>query len=201
MKTLTSSLAVALLAAGALSACSTSTPGSAGTTSGAQPASWPMTATELAAGRGGSAHVRNSWVVNGANIALEYGRPALKGRAEDQMMPAGRPWRTGADAATVITTDRPLTFGSTTLQPGTYTINTQPGADQWQIIFGTLKAPGQWGVPYQAALELGRAPMQRSTASAPAELLTFHIDRTAGGQALRLEWGTVSVSTPFTVGG
>jgi len=199
MKSIASSLTVTLLAASTLGACAQAAPGGAGGSTSAMRADWPMTTTELPTGRGGSAHVRNSWVVNGANVSLEYGRPALKGRAEAQMMPPGRPWRTGADAATVITTDRALTFGSVTLQPGSYTINTQPGGDQWQVIFGRLKAPGQWGVPYQPDLEIGRAPLQRSTASSPVEMLTFHIDRTSSGQALRMEWGTVSVSTPFRV--
>ncbi|MDB4879096.1 MAG: hypothetical protein JWL60_542 [Gemmatimonadetes bacterium] len=201
---LASTLSVALLAASTLSACAGSAPGSAGTTTGAAGTgsatrTMAATTTELPTGRGGSAHVRSSWVVDGATLSLEYGRPALKGRPESQMMPAGKPWRTGADAATILTTDRALTFGTVTLQPGTYTINTVPGPDQWQIVFGRLKAPGQWGVPYQPDLEIGRAPMRLSAAATPAELVTFHLDYTATGPALRMEWGTVSASAPFTV--
>src|SRR5688500_2126820 len=79
-------------------------------------------------GRRGSAHGKTEWPIAGAKIDISYGRPTLKGRPEATLMPPGRPWRTGADAATVITTDRALTFGKVVLQPGTYTINTQPGA-------------------------------------------------------------------------
>lgn len=217
MRASAATLAVTLLAATTLAACgrtsasngaqggstsvttttttTSSTSGSTASPSGA----YPKTTTDLPAGRGGSAHVRERWMVDGATIILEYGRPALKGRPEAQMMPAGRPWRTGADAATTLTTDRTLTVGTVTLQPGSYTINTQPGPGEWQLILGRLKAPGQWGVPYQADLEIGRVPMRRTTAAAPAELVTFQIDRTSDGPALRLEWGTVSVSTPFRV--
>src|SRR3954470_1173507 len=74
-----------------------------------------------------SPHVKSTWNVSGATIANEYGRPYLKGRPEAMMMPVGQPWRTGADEATLITSNKPLTFGSITLTPGTYTINTQPG--------------------------------------------------------------------------
>ncbi len=156
-----------------------------------------MTPTGM--GRGGSPHVKSDWTVRGAKIAIEYGRPSLKGRPEAQMMPAGTPWRTGADAATTITTDKALTFGTVVLEPGTYTIFTQPGAQEWQLIFGTLKAPGQWGVPYQKDLELSRTPMKLGKAKKPVEMVTYHIDKTAKGGTLRIEWGTVSVSAPFTV--
>ena len=98
-------------------------------------------------------------VLVGANIAIEYGRPFLKGRPESQMMPPGREWRTGADEATIITTDKPLKFGTVSLAPGSYTLNTQPTEKGWELIFGKLGKPGQWGVPYQAPLEIGRAPM------------------------------------------
>lgn len=154
--------------------------------------------TETGKGGGGSPHVKSEWTVDGAAITVEYGRPYLKGRPEAQMMPPGKPWRTGADEATTITTDRALTFGKVTLEPGTYTINTQPGA-QWEIIFGKLSKPGQWGVPYQAALEMSRAPMTAGKTAAPVEQLLISIDDTPAGGTLRIEWGTASASIAFTV--
>ena len=156
--------------------------------------------TQTAMGKGGSAHVKSEWTVGGANIVITYGKPSLKGRSEAQMMPLGTPWRTGADEATVITTDKMLHFGSVMLKPGSYTINTVPGEKEWQIVFGTLKAPGQWGVPYQKDLELLRAPMKLGKTKAAVEQVTFSIDPSGKGGTLRIEWGTVSVATPFTVG-
>jgi hypothetical protein len=115
------------------------------------------------------------------------------------MMPAGKPWRTGADEATVLTTDKPLKFGTLNLAPGTYTLNTQPGAE-WQLIVGKLGKPGQWGIPYNAGLEIGRAPMKVGKTAAPVEQLTISIDDTAAGAVLRVEWGTASATIPFSVG-
>ena len=155
--------------------------------------------TDLGMGRGGSAHVKTEWTISGAKIAIAYGRPKLKGRPEATLMPPGQPWRTGADAATVITTDRALTFGKVVLQPGSYTINTQPGATAWQLIFGKLEKEGQWGVPYLPALEIARTPMTVTKLQKPVEELTIHIDRQGPGQRLRIEWGTVSATAPFTV--
>lgn len=160
--------------------------------------------TEVHPGQAGSPHVKTEWTIDGANIAIEYGRPYLKGREEGKLMPIGKPWRTGADEATLLTTDKPLKIGSLTLKPGTYTINTQPGEKNWELLIGTPAAPTerrpkQWGVPYQSALEIGRVPMNVGKTASPVEQLTFSIDDTPSGGTLRLEWGTTSASVPFTV--
>jgi hypothetical protein len=156
--------------------------------------------TQVHPGKGGSPHVKSEWVIDGANISIEYGRPSLKGRTESELMPAGKPWRTGADEATVLTTDKALKFGTLSLQPGSYTINTQPGDGEWQLIVGKLGKPGQWGVPYNASLEIGRAPMAVGKTKAPVEQLMISVDDTPKGGALRVEWGTRSATIPFTVG-
>ena len=73
-----------------------------------------------------------------------------------------------------------------------------PGEKQWQLIVS--KKTGQWGIPYPAGQDLGRAPMTVGKAKAPAEQLTIALDDTAAGGTLRVEWGTTSASVPFTVG-
>jgi len=156
--------------------------------------------TPVHPGKGGSPHVKTAWVIDGANITIEYGQPSLKGRTDADLMPAGKPWRTGADEATVLTTDKPLKFGSYSLPAGTYTINTEPGDKGWQLIFGKLGKPGQWGVPYNAALEIGRTPASVAKTKAPVETLQISIDDTPAGATLRVEWGTTSATAPFTVG-
>lgn len=156
--------------------------------------------TQTAVGSGGSQHVKTEWTIDGAHITVEYGRPALKGRAEDTLMPVGKAWRTGADAATIITSDKALKFGAFTLPAGTHTINTVPGASDWQLMFGKLSKPGQWGIPYVADLEIGKVSMTLGKTSAPVEQVTISIDDTPAGATLRIEWGTKSATAPFTVG-
>jgi hypothetical protein len=148
---------------------------------------------------GASPHVKSTWTVAGATISVEYGRPSLRGRPEAQMMPAGTPWRTGADVATIITTDKPLTFGSITLKPGSYTINTEPGDKEWHLLLGKLGSPTQWGIPYLPDLEIGRVPMKLSRATEPVEQLTIGIEP---GQAptLRITWGKTVASAAFKIG-
>jgi hypothetical protein len=157
-----------------------------------------QTTTQVHPGTAGSPHVKTEWTIDGAKIAVEYGRPYLKGRPEAQLMPPGRPWRTGADQATTLTTDKALTLGSVKLEPGTYTLNTVPG-DRWQLLIGRLEKPGQWGIPYNQSLEIGRVPMTVSKTAARVEQVTIAVDDTPAGATLKVEWGTTSASVPFTI--
>ena len=158
--------------------------------------------TPVHAGKGGSPHVRTEWTIDGANISIEYGRPSLKGRPENGpgFMEPGKPWRTGADEATLLKTDKPLKLGTLSLEPGTYTLNTEPGDKSWQLLVGKLGKPGQWGIPYNASLEIGRAPMTLQPAKTPMEQVTISIDDTPKGGTLKVEWGTKVATIPFTVG-
>lgn len=152
-------------------------------------------------GTGGSPHFRSDWDVKGAHITIEYGRPYLKGRTiGKEVAPYGEPWRTGADEATTITSTKPLKLGTIPLAANaTYTINTLPNANHWDLIIGKLSEKGQWGIPYQPNLEIARTPMTLGKTKAPVEEETISIDPSSTGGTLRIEWGTVSVSVPFTV--
>src|SRR5262245_20053738 len=75
--------------------------------------------TPVHSGKGGSPHVRTEWTIDGANISIEYGRPALKGRTIDSLVPTGQIWRMGADEATTLKTSKMLMFGSLHLAAGT----------------------------------------------------------------------------------
>jgi hypothetical protein len=155
---------------------------------------------ETGVGKGGSPHVTTTWTVGGATVSISYGRPSLKGRPEAQMMPVGKVWRTGADEMTVITSTKPLTFGKVTLPAGSHTINTEPGDTEWQLVLGKLDKPGQWGIPYDKSLEIGRAPMKLGKTKENVEQVTYSIDTVGNTHVLRIEWGTKSATIPFTVG-
>lgn len=153
--------------------------------------------TELHPGKGGSPHVRTEWTIDGASISIDYGRPSLKGRPEAQLMPPGKPWRTGADEATTLKTDKALHFGNVMVPPGTYTLYTVPNAGEWELAIS--KRTGQWGTPVPVNDDLGRVKMAVGKTAAPVEQLTIAIDDTTAGGTLRIEWGTTSVTVPFMV--
>lgn len=156
--------------------------------------------TALKTGGGGSPHVRTDWTIDGGNLSIEYGRPSLKGRTPGKDVDPydGKEWRTGADEATTLKTDKMLMFGSLHVPAGTYTLYTIPTGGTWHLVIS--KKTGQWGIPYPKGEDLGRAPMTMGKAPAAAEQLTISIDDTPGGATLHIDWGTTRASIPFTVG-
>jgi hypothetical protein len=152
-------------------------------------------------GQAGSPHVRAEWTIDGGHLTIEYGRPYLKGRTpgKDVEPYAGREWRTGADEATTLKTDKMLMFGSLHVPAGTYTLYTVPQGGTWQLILS--KKTGQWGIPYPGkADDLGRAPMKLSTLANAVDQLTISIEDTAAGATLHVDWGATRASIPFTIG-
>jgi cytochrome c556 len=172
-------------------------PAGAGGAATSAPATAQKT-TQVHPGKGGSPHVRTESTIDGAHISIEYGRPFLKGRDLKEVAPPGREWRTGADEATTLTTDRALRFGTLNVPAGTYTLYTVPGETEWQLVVS--KKTGQWGIPYPKGEDLGRVPMTVGKTSAPVEQLTISVADTAAGGTLRIDWGTTSATVPFTVG-
>ena len=156
--------------------------------------------TQVHPGKGGSPHVKTDWTIDGANISITYGRPSVKGRTpgKDVDPYEGREWRTGADEATTIVTDKPLKFGTLAVPAGTYTLYTLPEKGTWSLI--VVKKTGQWGIPYPKGEDLGRVPMTMGKPASAAEQLTFSIDDTPAGGTLHIDWGTTRASVPFTVG-
>ncbi len=156
--------------------------------------------TRIHEGRGGSPHERTEWTIDGATIAIEYGRPYVKGRTIfGNVVPYGKVWRTGADEATTLTTDRTLVFGDLTLPPGKYTLWTWvDDKGPWQLIVN--KETGQWGTAYKADQDLGRVNLKVEALSAPVEQLTIAIDDTPGpGGVLKIDWEKTRASVAFTV--
>ena len=153
--------------------------------------------TTIHPGRGGSPHVRTEWTVSGANISIEYGRPYLKGRAVEKLVPPGYVWRAGADEATTLKSDKTLAFGSLTVPAGTHTLWIMPSAGTWQLIVN--KNTGQWGTEYDQKGDIGRVDMKLEKLAAPVEQLTFSIDPGPGGGVLKVEFGPYKASAPFAV--
>lgn len=156
--------------------------------------------TEVHPGKAGTPHVKSEWTVDGAAISITYGKVALKGRTPGKDVDPydGKEWRTGADEATTLVTNRPLKFGDVSLPAGTYTLYTMPAGSAWQLIIS--KKTGQWGIPYPKGEDLGRVAMTVAKAASPADALAFTVTDTATGGTLRIDWGGTSASAAFTVG-
>jgi hypothetical protein len=146
-----------------------------------------------------SPHETVKATIDGATITVEYGRPSMKGRkVMGELVPFGKVWRTGADEATTLTTDKELQIGGTIVPAGKYTLFTVPGQTDWQLIVN--KQTGQWGTEYDQKQDLGRVPLKKTATSAPVEQLTISVDKNpAGGGLLRIAWENTALTAPITV--
>jgi len=146
-----------------------------------------------------SPHETAKATIDGATITVEYGRPSMKGRKiMGELVPYGKVWRTGADEATTLTTDKELQIGGTIVPAGKYTLYTLPGQTDWQLIVN--KQTGQWGTEYDQKQDLGRVPLKKTATSAPVEQLTISVDKNpAGGGLLRIAWENTALTAPITV--
>ena len=156
--------------------------------------------TQLKVGGGGSPHVRTDWTIESANISVEYGRPSVRGRkifGPGALLPYGQVWRTGADEATTLKTDKDLMFGSVAVPAGSYTLFTLPSDTTWKLIIN--KQTGQWGTDYDEKQDLARIDMKTEKLSQPVEQLTITIEPQSGGGVLAVAWADTRASAPFMV--
>jgi hypothetical protein len=137
--------------------------------------------------------------VRGARITVTYGRPSLRGRPLDVLVPPGQVWRAGSNDATTLTTDRPLRFQGYTLPPGTYSMFVLAEAGKWTLILN--RQTGMSGLDRNPAQDLTRVPMQTRTDAPATERFTIEAVTRGQGGALVFKWGAVEAVAGFQVGG
>jgi hypothetical protein len=77
-------------------------------------------------------------------ISVKYYRPNTKGRKVfGGLEPYGTVWRTGANNATVVSLTDTVWVEGHAIAPGSYSLFSIPGANEWTIIFN--KEVQQWG--------------------------------------------------------
>ncbi len=136
--------------------------------------------------------------IDGAHLMIDYGRPAARGRVIiGGVVPWDSVWRTGANAATQLITDRDLQFGSTSLPAGTYSLFTIPAKSGWTLIINSDH--GQWGTDYDKAKDFARLPLTTKQMDNLVERFTFGIDQESNGGVVHLQWEHTDASIPFTV--
>ncbi len=83
--------------------------------------------------------------IGDANVSITYSSPSVKGRKIwGDLVPFDKVWRSGANEATILETDKELLVGGKELPAGKYSLYTIPGEKEWQVIINSQT--GQWGV-------------------------------------------------------
>ncbi len=146
-----------------------------------------------------SPHETTELTLNGKKVTVAYGRPSMKGRKiMGGLVPYGQVWRTGANEATVLTTDADLMIGNLAVPKGSYSIFTLPSESAWKLIVN--KVDKQWGAfGYDEKQDLGRVDMNVGKASAPVEQFTITLAKSGDGGVIKLEWENASASVDFKV--
>lgn len=134
-------------------------------------------------------------------IELTYSRPGIKGRQlfgeNTELAPVGRPWRTGANAATRIRFTDKVSIGGKTLDSGRYVIYTIPGKDQWDVVFSKGTAyPGSEGFKESDDVVRLKAPV--ATIDRTLETFTMLFSNVKNESCdLQLVWGNTAVTVPI----
>ena len=136
--------------------------------------------------------------IGGANIAVAYSRPAKRGRVIfGNVVPWNQVWRTGANAATQLTTDRDLVFGTTVVPAGKYTLWTIPNPTGAKLIINN--ETGQWGTDYHGEKDVARVDLTTKQLSQPVEQFVIGVVPQGSGGLLRMAWDDREFTVPFTV--
>jgi len=161
-----------------------------------------------------SPHETVSAVIDGSRVMVVYGRPYTKDpktggprKIWGELIPYGKIWRTGADEATLLVTEKTLVIGGVTVPAGAYTLWTLPRADGTATLI-INKQIGQWGdgprdkpnTYYNEKRDVGRVALNATTLDKPVDQFTITIDKApAGGGLLTLAFDNKQFSVPFTV--
>ena len=137
--------------------------------------------------------------IGGHTVTVTYGSPRRRGRTIlGNVIVYDRVWRTGANAATTIAFDAPMTIGDSTLPAGTYSLYSLPKADGTvQLIVNAQH--GQWGTDYDRAKDIAYIPMRVSAAPSPQEDFAISITGSGNRGELRVSWDTFVWRVPIAV--
>jgi hypothetical protein len=130
------------------------------------------------------------------NITIDYGRPELKGRDMLSQLQVGQFWRMGSNMATVLNTPVDLTFGSTKVPKGAYSLWLKlTAAEKFELVFNSQT--GQWGTQHDASKDVFQVPMKKGTLPSSVEAFTLELKGAPKGGMFVLSWGTTELSADF----
>ena len=124
----------------------------------------------------------------GKTVAVEYGRPSLKGRDMLGQAQVGQTWRLGADSATTLKTEADLAFGSATVPMGEYILTaTKVAADEWQL-----------NVAARDRTKVAAIPLTMGKVGQTVETFTIEITGERDKGEFSMMWGDTALKASFT---
>ena len=140
-----------------------------------------------------------------SNLEVVYSRPYKKdrlifGSEEDgALVPFGKYWRTGANAATTFETSNGISFNGQKLEPGKYRLYTVPGQDEWKVVLNSE------GDKFFAISEPDYSKDVLTTSVKPeikpkniVEQFTIRFAKSEKGAEMNLVWDTTVLTIPIS---
>ncbi len=152
--------------------------------------------------------------VGGKSVAVDYGRPALKGRSLDTLMkdlPKDRIWRAGEQQVTTVSFAGDVTVGGVKVPAGKYSVYVHAGeGSKWDLVLnkdqgialGKIWAAAPANMKDEpwphledytgtiGASEVARVPLKAGAKpGTPADLFTISFAPAGAGSTMTLAWG------------
>lgn len=132
-------------------------------------------------------------------VEISYSRPSVRGRQIwGKLVPYDKMWRTGANKATSIAFDEPVSIAGKKIEPGKYAIFTIPGKDEWTVIIN--ENADQWGKgDYDKSEDVHRFKVSPKETH-HHEMMTFHFKNVSKDSAgIMLAWKKTRIDFPLTL--
>jgi tetratricopeptide (TPR) repeat protein len=134
-----------------------------------------------------------------SSVELTYSRPAMKGRKVfGDLVPYGKLWRTGANAATRIKFTDDVQIGGTNLKAGEYVIYTVPNQNEWEVVLN--KGITNWGIDgYKQEEDVVRVKVKPIKLDEAFENFTMQFMNVKPNSTdLYIAWDKTAVALPIT---
>ena len=145
-----------------------------------------------------------NYSADNSDFEVIYSRPYKNGRLifgsqdEGALVPFGKYWRTGANAATTFETSNDIIFNDQKLKAGKYRLYTTPNVESWKVIlnseadkFFAISEPD-----YSKDILATKVP-SKSDLEIPVEQFTINFSQDSTGYKMNLVWDKTMVSIPL----
>jgi len=135
-----------------------------------------------------------------SNVELTYSRPNVKGRKVfGDLVPYGKLWRTGANAATRIKFADDVKIGGADVKAGEYVLYTVPTENEWEVVIN--KGLNNWGIDgYKQEEDVARVKVKPTKLNEAQETFTMQfVNIKPNGTDLQIAWDKTAVNVPITM--
>ncbi len=139
-------------------------------------------------------------MVGGAHVHIDYSSPRVRERVIfGELVPFDKIWRSGANGATSLETDKNLNIDGQTLEAGKYGLFTIPTEGNWTVILN--KVWDQHGTSkYDMEEDVLRFEVSPEQMEELIEELTYSVEATSDdGGVITLTWEKTRVAFPFSI--